>query len=146
MLGLTDSGLGPVSVFFEQTSKEIFPYFALITVHAHVLLFINGFKFSMKEPHDRIAEPFGFDGQPLIKLVGGDIVDIDSLLHVSVSIGTTGSDGVQQFVILVGNGKAGGNIGNAVDILVDCRSFFDVGGRTILLVKPCDLVEFNAFF
>ena len=69
VLGLTDGSLCPVRMFFKKTGKKIFPYLAAVTVHGHVFLFIDGFKFGMKEPHNRIAEPFCFDGQPLVKFV-----------------------------------------------------------------------------
>ena len=69
MLRLADSCLGAVGMFFEQPGKEGFEYFALVTVHVSVFLFIDSFKFGMKESHDRIAEALCFDGQPLFELV-----------------------------------------------------------------------------
>ena len=143
VLCLTDSGLGAVGVLFEKSGKEVFPYFVLVTVHVPVFLLIDCFKFGMKEAHDRIAEPFSFDGQPLIKLVRRNIIYINSLLHPGIGIGSLGSDRVQKLVVLIWHGKSCRNIGNTVYILVDRNSFVDVSGQTVLLIECRNLIELN---
>ena len=69
MFGLTDCGLGTIRVLFEKSSKQVFPYFVLVTIHVSIFLLIDSLKFGMKKPHDRIAEPFSFQGKPLGQLV-----------------------------------------------------------------------------
>ena len=73
----------------------------------------------MEEPQHRVLEAVGLDNQEVLQLVGGDVLVVVGEVDPGCGVGPARTYQRHQLVVLVGDGKRGGQLRNAVDLFVD---------------------------
>ena len=95
----------------------------------------------METADDWVDEPVGLDLGPILYLIRGNILLINSHVIGCEGIGTSRSDDGHEFIIFIGNSDLGGLIADRVDHMVKGYPLLRVRLGPILLEKTPDLLE-----
>ncbi len=141
----TQNGLRAVGVGGEEGGEHFFAHFAAVACERHILLFVDGFEFGVEAPDHGIGETVGLYARPVLDLVGGNVLYVDRHVVAGVGVGAFGADGSHQFVVLVWNGYARGDVAYRVDGFVYRRPLGFVGAFAIYLEQAFHFVQHRFF-
>ena len=136
-----DSGLDAVRMAGKQHGINGFHSLGVILRKAHVLLLIDSLQLGVEAADHRVDEPVSLDLRPILYLVGGNILLIDSHVGGREGVGSGRSDDGHQFIIFIGDGDLRGLIADRVDHMVEGDPLLRICLGPIFLEKAPDLVE-----
>ena len=145
MLLCADGGLCAVWMGGEELLVECSPLLATVTGQSDVVLLVHGFKFGVEAADDHVLEPVALYLRPVVYLVVWNVFHVACHIVGSVGVGTLGSDTGHEFVILIGDVVAGGQLRNGVYLVVGLFALGRVGELAILLVARLYFVEERLF-
>ena len=88
----------------------------------------------MKTTNDHVLETVGLNLRPVLNLVRGNVLGIAGHVVRGVGVGTLGTDGSHQFVVLIGDEVLGSHLADAVDARIGHSTLLGVGQLAILFI------------
>ena len=112
-----------------------------VACERHIVLLVNGLKFGVEAANYIVREAIRLNLCPILHLIRGDILGVDSLVERCPSVGARSTDCRHQLVVLVGDCILRSLLRNAVNLSVDLLALGGVLGVAIELEENLDLLE-----
>ena len=141
MLLGTDGCLGTIGVGGEHLGAQGLEDLSLVLCDTDVVLLIHSLELGVETADDHVLEAVGLDAGPAVHLVGGDVLGIAGDVGAGVGVGALATDAGHQLVILVGDVVLGGQLRDAVDLVVELTATLGILHEAVLLVAGLDGVE-----
>ena len=141
MLLAAQGGLLAVRVVREEGLVDGLPELAAVLGQGHVLLLVDGLQLRVEAADHAVTEAVSLDAGPVVDLVGGDVLGIDSLVGGGPGVGAVRADDGHQLVILIGDRELGGLVAHRVDAVIDGLAPGLVRRLAVKFEELFDLVE-----
>ena len=140
-----DGGLRAVRMVRPEFCAESREEFALVVGKSDVVFLVNSLQLGVESANHHVLETVGLDLCPVFYFVAGDVFGIASHVVAGICVGSFGTDGGHQLVVFVGNEILGGELRDAVNLMVFLFAQCGVGDQAVLLVAFFNLVEQRCF-
>ena len=130
----TDSGLRTIGVCRGEHLTQCTEHLVVVVSEVDVILLIDGLQLGVETTNHHVLEAVALNLSPVLDLVGGDVLRVASNIVGGEGIGSTGTDGSHQFVVLVGNKVLGSHLRDTIHLVVGLLAGSRIGQLTIGLV------------
>ena len=95
----------------------------------------------METADDHILEAFALNFGPVLNLIAGNILYIARHVEAGIGVGTLGTNGRHQLVVLVGDKVLGSQLADTVYLVIGLTALGRIGQCAILFVAGLDISQ-----
>ena len=141
----TNGGLCAIGMRGEQLGHHGIIHLLAVVGQMDVVLLIDGLQLSVESTDGHILKAVGLYLQPVVHLVGGNVLGVARHVEPGVGIGALSTDGRHHLVILVRDEVLGGLLRHAVNRAIGLAALSRVGQLAIILVALLNVIQQGCF-